>query len=581
MSKNSNTTVSFDHLQLDDRLLKAIKEEGFQEPTAIQQSAIPAILNGSDIRASAQTGTGKTAAFLLPSLHKMTQEAQKGRGPRVLVLTPTRELALQVAQEADKYSRNLSKVKTVCIYGGAPYPIQKRQLARHYEILVATPGRLIDFLEQKVIDLSRVEVLILDEADRMLDMGFIGPVEQIAELTPENRQTLLFSATLKKQVLQLSEKLMKDPIEINVIPSHEKHECIEQQLYFADNLGHKLDLLQELLTDDAIDQALVFTSTKSYAEELAEKLIEIGHAAGALHGDMNQRQRLRTLSKLREGRLKVLVATDVAARGIDISSITHVYNFDLPRCVEDYTHRIGRTGRAGAAGIAVSLVTPKERQLLREIESFTKQQITVKVIPGMEPKEKAAPARKTRTRQRDFAPKKSFAPRENFAPRNKPKKEHYKEEGFETPSEYSPKSRPFKREFTPKEDFPSKKKFAKRDFPSKEEYSSKKEGFAPRKEGFASRTRNKDGFSPKKEGFVPRTRDKEEFSSKRDGFAPRFRDKEEFPPRTRTEKSDYPAAKGSFGRKGPSTGKGFKPNGPKKETGFKFKQFFTPKKRET
>lgn len=389
--KKSDFDMSFESLNLDPRLLKAIEEAGFVVPTRIQEEAIPLLMTGVDLRASAQTGTGKTAAFLFPALHRIVTTAKHGPGPRVLILVPTRELAMQVAQEAEKYSKYLSKVKTVCIYGGAPYPIQKRQLSRPYEILVATPGRLIDFLDQERINLSRVEMLILDEADRMLDMGFIDPVERIAEATPSDRQTLLFSATLKGSVMNLSKRLMNQPKEISVIPTHEKHENIEQQIYYVDHLTHKLDLLKHLLNDESVQQALIFTSTKQYAEELANELRDIGFHAGALHGDMNQRQRTRTLSKLRTGELSILVATDVAARGIDVSTITHVFNFDLPRCVEDYTHRIGRTGRAGLNGIALSFVSPKDQGLLREIEVFTKQKLVAHVVPGLEPSSQFRP----------------------------------------------------------------------------------------------------------------------------------------------------------------------------------------------
>lgn len=377
--------MTFNTLNLDPKLLKVLEESGFVNPTPIQSSAIPEIMKGSDLRASAQTGTGKTAAFLLPALQRMITHPSHGPGPRILILVPTRELAMQVAQEAEKYSKYLSKIKTVCIYGGAPYPIQRRQLSKPYEILVATPGRLIDFLSQGRIDLSRVEMLILDEADRMLDMGFIDPVEDIASETPPTRQTLLFSATLKGAVLKLSNRLMKDPKEVSVIPQDEKHENIQQHIYYVDHLTHKLDLLKHLLADTSIRQALIFTSTKQYAEELAQELCDTGFYAGALHGDMNQRQRARTLSRLRTGDLNLLVATDVAARGIDVSTISHVFNFDLPRCVEDYTHRIGRTGRAGANGTALSFVSPKDQSVLRQIETFTKQKLIPQVIPGLEP----------------------------------------------------------------------------------------------------------------------------------------------------------------------------------------------------
>jgi superfamily II DNA/RNA helicase len=307
---------------------------------------------------------------------------------------------MQVATEASKYSQYLSKVKTVCIYGGAPYPFQNRELAKPYEILVATPGRLIDHMERGRINFSRLEVLILDEADRMLDMGFIEPVEKIAKATPDSRQTLLFSATMKGSVLNLSRNLLNNPVEINIISDILKHENIEQRLHYVDGLDHKYRLLQHLLEDPTINQAIVFTSTKRHADQLVEELYERGYQAAALHGDMNQRQRTRTVSRLRSGEIRILVATDIAARGIDVQTISHVINFDLPGSVEDYVHRIGRTGRAGACGIALSLANTKETQLVRRIEAYTGKKITPHVIPGMEPVSKGGgrPRRNFRSR---------------------------------------------------------------------------------------------------------------------------------------------------------------------------------------
>lgn len=381
--------MSFQELKLHPAILKAIEESGYTTPTPIQQQAIPVILAGSDLQASAQTGTGKTAAFVLPCLNRLlVPSTQKALGPRILILVPTRELAMQVAAETAKYSRHLQKVKTVCIYGGVPYPVQNRELSRPYEILVATPGRLLDLLSQKRIVLSRVEVLILDEADRMLDMGFIEPVEKIANITPKTRQTLLFSATLKGSILSLSKRLLKNPQEISIESAEVTHDHIEQRLHYVDNLDHKQSLLEHLLTDPSMNQVIVFTATKILADRVAEKLCEIGHHAAALHGDMNQRQRTRTIKRLRTGEIRVLVATDVAARGIDIQTISHVINFDLPTNAEDYVHRIGRTGRAGAKGVAMSFASHKDSSILKQIERFTKHKLETHVIPGMEPKEK-------------------------------------------------------------------------------------------------------------------------------------------------------------------------------------------------
>lgn len=378
---------SFKDLNLHESILKGVTELGFEEPTPIQQEAIPMILSGQDIRASAQTGTGKTAAFILPALHKLTTPSQvKSIGPRILILVPTRELAMQVATEAQKFSKHMPRVKTVCIYGGAPYPVQNRELSRPVEILVATPGRLIDHMERGRIDFSRLEMLILDEADRMLDMGFIDPVEQIAKATPKTRQTLMFSATLKGSVLELSNRLLQSPKEISVAGSMTKTENIEERLHYVDNLGHKHRLLEHLLIGPETNQTIIFTATKRNADELTDLLIDMGHRAASLHGDMNQRQRSRTIENLRKGSVRVLVATDVAARGIDVLSITHVINFDLPQVAEDYVHRIGRTGRAGGTGIAMSFASDKDRHLVRNIETFTGKKIEIHVVPGYEPK---------------------------------------------------------------------------------------------------------------------------------------------------------------------------------------------------
>jgi superfamily II DNA/RNA helicase len=293
---------------------------------------------------------------------------------------------MQVATEAAKYSKHLPHIKTVCIYGGTPYPLQNKQLSKPYDILVATPGRLIDHLERGRIHLSRVQMLILDEADRMLDMGFVEPVEHIASLTSPTRQTLLFSATLKGNVLKLSRRLLKDPLEISIEPAVNQQENIEQQVHTVDNIDHKYRLLHHLLSDPTFSQVIVFTATKHQADQLADKLSIEGHPAGALHGDMNQRQRTRTVAQLRKGDLRIVVATDVAARGIDIPTISHVINFDLPKNVEDYVHRIGRTGRAGATGTALSFAAHRDFSLVREIEKFTGKKMVSTTIPGMEPK---------------------------------------------------------------------------------------------------------------------------------------------------------------------------------------------------
>ena len=384
--------MSFENLNLHPLILKAIVDSGYTNPTPIQEQAIPELLAGHDIMASAQTGTGKTAAFMLPALHKLaTPPKVHSRGPRVLVLTPTRELALQVSEAAAKYGKHLPRVKVVSILGGMPYPLQNKLLSQPVDILVATPGRLIDHIQRGRIDFSRLEMMVLDEADRMLDMGFIDDVERIASATPANRQTLLFSATLDGAIDKVALRLLKIPKRIQIAAQQARLDNIEQRLHYVDDLSHKNRLLDHLLRDMALKQAIVFTATKRDADTLADNLASQGHEAAALHGDMSQRDRTRTLTKLRHGGLRVLVATDVAARGIDVVGITHVINFDLPKFAEDYVHRIGRTGRAGAAGIAVSFASGKDGVNLKKIERFTGQQIASHVVPGLEPRFKPRP----------------------------------------------------------------------------------------------------------------------------------------------------------------------------------------------
>lgn len=375
---------------LHTSIQQAIGDLGHTVPTPIQEQAIPKVLEGADLFASAQTGTGKTAAFLLPALQKLTTGQGPYKGPRVLILVPTRELAMQVAAEAVKYTKYLPRIKTVCIYGGMPYPVQNRQLSKPYDILVATPGRLIDHIERKRIQLGAIHTMVLDEADRMLDMGFVEPVQYIASLTPQPRQTLLFSATLKSNVLQLARKLLTNPVTISIEPSSQEKKNIEQKVLTADNIDHKHKLLSHLLQDEAIEQVIVFTGTKYLADELTDKLCVEGQAANALHGDMNQRQRTRTIAAFRKGAIRVLVATDVAARGIDVSTVSHVINFDLPNNCEDYIHRIGRTGRAGASGTAFSFALHREGGVVRQIEKFIGKPMVPMTIVGLEPKFKPA-----------------------------------------------------------------------------------------------------------------------------------------------------------------------------------------------
>jgi superfamily II DNA/RNA helicase len=378
--------VTFENLDLHPALLHALQEAGYTEPTAIQSQAIPEILAGHDLMASAQTGTGKTAAFMLPALNLLaTPHPSRSRGPRILVLVPTRELAQQVNEAARKYGKFL-RARTVSIVGGMPYPLQNKLLSQPVDILVATPGRLLDHMERGRIDFSRLQMLVLDEADRMLDMGFMPDVERITSALTGERQTLLFSATLDGTIGKIAAQILRNPKTIQVAAQQARHENIEQRLHMVDDMGHKNKLLEHLLIAPEMTQAIVFTSTKRHADLLSEDLIAAGHKAAALHGDMTQGARNRTLTKLRHGDISVLVATDVAARGIDVAGISHVINYDLPKFAEDYVHRIGRTGRAGKSGVAISFASHAERFQLRKIEQFTGQRLEAGVISGLEPK---------------------------------------------------------------------------------------------------------------------------------------------------------------------------------------------------
>ncbi|MGA7180721.1 MAG: DEAD/DEAH box helicase [Thiobacillaceae bacterium] len=379
--------MTFESLLLNPFILKALEDSGYTAPTSVQAEAIPIVLAGHDLMASAQTGTGKTAAYMLPALHKLADAPKgAGKGPRVLVLSPTRELAQQITAAASRYGKYMRRAKCVAILGGMPYPLQNRLLSSPLDILVATPGRLIDHMQRGRVDFSRLEMLVLDEADRMLDMGFIEDVETIARATPKTRQTLLFSATLDGKMAQVARNLLREPKRVEMAGQQERHENIEQRLHFCDDLDHKNRILDHLLRDVELNQAIVFTATKRDADQLADDLYQLGFPAAALHGDMHQGARNRTLTKLRRGEIRVLVATDVAARGIDVAGVSHVINFDLPKQAEDYVHRIGRTGRAGASGIAVSLVSNRDGIQLRRISHFTGQKIEALVIPGLEPK---------------------------------------------------------------------------------------------------------------------------------------------------------------------------------------------------
>ncbi|HUI46712.1 MAG TPA: DEAD/DEAH box helicase [Nitrospirota bacterium] len=379
--------MSFSNLQLNEAILKAVKLCGYAAPTPIQEQAIPKALAGQDLIATAQTGTGKTAAFVLPALMRLnvpSASTKKSKGPRVLVLTPTRELANQVTAAVNIYGKFMH-IRSGVILGGMPYFEQHRLLSQPVDLVVATPGRLMDHMERGRIDFSRLELLILDEADRMLDMGFSDAVDTIAAATPASRQTLMFTATMDNAMAKLARRLLKDPVRVEIAGEKTTLESIEQRLHAADDMQHKNRILNHLIADSGMTKAIIFSGTKRNADQLARELSAQGHSAAALHGDMNQNARNRTIMNMRRGKVRLLVATDVAARGLDVNGITHVINYDLPKNAEDYVHRIGRTGRAGASGIAISFASSKEFDSLRQIERYIGQTIPQQVIPGLEP----------------------------------------------------------------------------------------------------------------------------------------------------------------------------------------------------
>jgi len=385
----------FKDLGLSAELLRAVEKQGYDEATPIQQQAIPLILQGKDVLAGAQTGTGKTAGFTLPLLQlaqKTQREGQK-RYPKVLVLTPTRELAAQVHESVRDYGQYLP-FRTAVIFGGVSINPQKQKLIKGVDIVVATPGRLLDHLQQRSIDLSKVEILVLDEADRMLDMGFIRDIRKILNVIPKQRQTLLFSATFSKEIKTLAAEFLQHPAQIQVTPQNTAAELVSQIVYPVDK-KRKRELLSHKIGEEEWQQVLVFTRTKHGANKLAEQLGKDGITAAAIHGNKSQGARTRALADFKAGKVRVLVATDIAARGIDIDKLPHVVNFELPNVAEDYVHRIGRTARAGREGHAVSLVCVDELKLLRDIEKLLGTEIEKVNLPGydIDPSIKAEPIR--------------------------------------------------------------------------------------------------------------------------------------------------------------------------------------------
>jgi superfamily II DNA/RNA helicase len=402
-SQTEAQASGFATLGLATEILRSVTEAGYTEPTDVQLKAIPAAISGVDLLVSSRTGSGKTAAFVLPALQRVIEarrdpakKRERGQpsGPRVLVLAPTRELAMQVSKACSVYGRNVQGLRVATIVGGVPYAAQLKALRGPLDILIGTPGRLIDHMGSGKALMSQVELLILDEADRMLDMGFIDDIHHIAKELSAERQTMMFSATFDGTVGGLAKELTHDAQRIRISAPTEQHTQIEQRLHWADNRSHRDALLDQLLTDRNMEQAVVFTSTQRDADELADRLSQIGHSVAALHGGMPQGRRNRVLGALRMKQLKVLVATDVAARGIDVPTITHVINYGLPMKAEDYVHRIGRTGRAGRSGLAITIAERRDIPMIRRIERFTTHNIPASVVAGLEPRLQAPAAQR-------------------------------------------------------------------------------------------------------------------------------------------------------------------------------------------
>lgn len=368
-------TQTFAALGVSSAFLSALQDIGYQQPTPIQSKAVAKLLDGHDLMGVAQTGTGKTAAFALPLLQRLDEanEPARPRQPKSLILAPTRELALQIHTELENFAKNTS-LRSAVIFGGVGQNPQVRQLQKGVDVLVATPGRLLDLVGQGHVDLSMVCVLVLDEADRLLDMGFIRDVKRIVQQTPKSRQSLLFSATMSKGVSQLARQMLRDPIRVDVSPKQPTVEKIDQRVIMVET-PDKLEMLRALLHDESLSRAIVFTRTKHGANKVAKKLCAAGVSADAIHGNKSQSARQRALADFKKGRTWVLVATDIAARGLDIEGVSHVINFELPHEPEGYVHRIGRTGRAGASGVAWSLVDPSELSRLRAVEKLIRQAV--------------------------------------------------------------------------------------------------------------------------------------------------------------------------------------------------------------
>ena len=389
--------MSFETFGFTAAINKAITESGYKTPTEIQKKSIPEILLNKHILASAQTGTGKTAAFVLPILELLLKDKNKVRGPRVLIVSPTRELANQITDSVKKYAR-YTNINSATVVGGMSYKLQNKLLSKPLDILIATPGRLLDLFKQGKIKFKDTKIMVLDEADKMLDMGFVPDIRKIFNATTKQQQMLMFSATLDNAVSKIASEFLTNPLTISIKPDTKGHSNIQQSLYYVDNQLHKQNLLKHFLADQNLNQAIIFTATKRQADKLTDDLYHSDFKTAALHGDMSQGSRTKTINRFKRNEIKVLVATDLASRGIDVKDITHVFNYDMPRFAEDYIHRIGRTGRANKKGLALSFVSPTDREHLKKIERFTGMKIEIKVIAGMEPTRKASEHKKKKKR---------------------------------------------------------------------------------------------------------------------------------------------------------------------------------------
>jgi ATP-dependent RNA helicase RhlE len=404
--------MSFKDLGLSDALLKAIEEKGYTTPSPIQQKAIPHILQGKDMLASAQTGTGKTAGFTLPVLQILSETKHpKYRPLRALVLTPTRELAAQVHENVREYSKYLD-IRSAVVFGGVKAASQIRTLRQGVDVLVATPGRLLDLHDQKAVSFKRVDILILDEADRMLDMGFVRDINKIISFMPSKRQNLMFSATFSNDIKKLAAGILRNAVSVEAAPQNTTAERVLQKAYRVDK-SKKTNVVIKLIKDGNWSQVLMFTRTKSGANKLTESLVKAGITAAAIHGNKNQGARTKALANFKSNSIRVLVATDIAARGLDIPLLPHVINFELPNVPEDYVHRIGRTGRAGAAGEAISLVCSEETEYQKEIEKLLKEKLKTDVIAGFEPTDNAPPKRAATQSKGSFGKKKNTSSQGN------------------------------------------------------------------------------------------------------------------------------------------------------------------------